>query len=181
MGLVHDRTSGGVAIGVAEFLDELMLGHWRKAERDSLYRHVFVVESVDPDGTVHAIEAWPGGARRSTYRADAPDVLWSSGRGGLFDLSDAQRDMVVAWCVAHLGAPYSWAAYPLKALKDCPLPVPFVERAMERQVTESGHFMCSWFGAAGYEAAGVHWPKPVWDLAPSDLGDLVLSAPLLSS
>lgn len=177
MGLVHDRTWGGVGIGVLEYLDDIMQWHWSKAERDSLWRHLFVVESVDGDA-VHAVEAWPGGARRNTYRLDDPDVLWSSGRGAQFGLSDSQRDTVVEWCVAHLGAPYSWVAYPLKALRDAPVPVPFVERAMERQVTKSGHYMCSWFGAAAYRAARVSWPRPVWDLDPDDVAALVQAAPL---
>lgn len=181
MGLIHDRSWGGVGIGVLEYLDDVMQGFWRKAERDSRWRHLFVVESVDGD-VVHAIEAWPGGARRNTYSLSDPDILWSSGRAGLFDLDDGQRDSAVAWCVEHLGAPYSWLAYPLKALKDSPLPVPLVERALERQVVNKGRFMCSWFGCAAYAAgAGTVWPCPVWDEDPDDVGTLIEAAPLVSA
>lgn len=179
MGFVHDRTSGGIAIGVMQFLDDLMRGLWRKAARDAKWRHVLVVESVDPDGTVHAIEAWPGGARRNTYPVDDPSIMWSSGRGGLFALTDPQRVQVVAWCVAHLEAGYSWLDYGLKALADAPIPVPFVEKVLEHRVLSSGHFMCSWFAAASRAAVGVEWPTPVWDLDPDDLAALCEAAPLL--
>jgi hypothetical protein len=178
MGFVHDRTDAGLAIGVMQFLDDLMRGLWRKAARDAKWRHVLVVESVDQDGTVHAIEAWPGGARRSLYRVDDPGIMWSSGRGGLFALTGGQRGQVVEWCVAHLKAGYSWADYALKALTDAPIPVPFVEKALERRVTKSGHFMCSWFAAASRAAVGVEWPQPVWDLDPDDLAALAETAPV---
>jgi hypothetical protein len=180
MGLIHDRSWGGLGIGVLQFLDDIMQGRWRKAERDSRWRHLFVVESVDVAAdVVHVVEAWPGGARRHTYSLSDPDVLWSSGRGGLFDLSGSQRVTVVEWLVAHLKAPYSWAGYLLKAVKDSPLPVPMVERLLERQLVNKGHYQCAWLGAAAYAAAGVGWPRAVWDLDPDDIGAMVEAAPLL--
>jgi uncharacterized protein YycO len=163
--------AGGLAIGVAEWLDEVAQGHWRRADRDSLYRHVFVVESVDSDGTVHAIEAWPGGARRSTYRLAGSSILWSSGR---IELTEIQRAVVVRWAVDHLGAPYSWLDFVLQAGLN--LHVPGARGWLERRVIRSGHYLCSGFVAGAYNVAGVRlWtpPRAAYDVAPSDLANLL--------
>lgn len=168
LGLVRMCGAGGVAIGVAEWLDEVAQGHWRKADRDSLYRHVFVVESVDGN-VVHAVEGWPGGARRNTYRLDDATILWSSGR---VDLTDAQRATIVAWAVEHLGAGYSWLDFACQAAMN--LRVPLAGRWLERRVIKSGHYLCSAYGMAAYHAAAAElWSPPRWcgAVAPSDIAD----------
>jgi uncharacterized protein YycO len=170
-GLVHDRSDAGLAIGLAEFLDELAQGHWRTADRASLWRHALLVESVDADGTVHAIEAWPGGARRNAYQADGVGLLWSSGH---FDLTDAQRAAIVAWAVAHLGAKYSWLAYVRQAAVR--LHVPFAASWLARQVERRGSYLCSQYVDAAWQAAGYHLfadRRAPYDVAPSDLADLI--------
>lgn len=170
-GLVHDRSDAGLAIGAAEFLDELAQGHWRKAKRDSLWRHAFGVESVDPDGTVHAIEAWPGGARRNTYHVDDPNILWSSGH---FDLTDDQRTLVVGWWVQHLGDRYAWDAYLRQAAVR--LHVPFAAAALARQIEERHEELCSQYIDCGYQAAVYQLfadRRAPYDVAPSDLADLI--------
>lgn len=170
-GLVHDRSDAGIAIGVAEFLDELAQGHWRTAKRASLYRHAFGVEKVDPNGTVHALEAWPGGARRNTYRLDDPDILWSSGH---FDLSDEQRQLAVAWWVEHLDDRYSWDSYLRQAAVR--LHVPFAPAALARQIEQRHEELCSQYIDCGYQAAAYQLfadRRAPYDVAPSDLADIL--------
>lgn len=170
-GLVHDRSDAGLAIGAAEWLDELAQGHWRSADRASLWRHAFLVESVDPDGTVHALEAWPGGARRNTYHVDDPSIRWSSGH---FALSGDQRAAIVAWGVAHLGAWYSALAYMRQAVVRLHLPLGRVWLA--HQIEHRGEYMCSQYCDCAYAAARVHLfsdGRAPYDVAPSDLDDLL--------
>lgn len=169
LGLRRIPGAGGWVIRAAEVLDEICQGHWRKADRDSLYQHVFGVESVDPDGTVHAIEAWPGGARRALYVASDPGILWSSGR---VELTDAQRDIIVAWMVDHLGARYSWADYAYQGAMN--LHIPLAGRWLQHRIEKSGRFLCSAFMmAAWHEAAAELWSPPRWcgRIAPSDIAD----------
>jgi uncharacterized protein YycO len=161
--------AGGLLIRAAEWVDEVAQGHWRKADRDSLYQHVFGVESVDADGTVHAIEAWPGGARRATYQAADPGILWSTGR---VELTDEQRAAIVAWAVDHLGAKYSWQDFAAQAAMN--LHVPLAGRWLEHRVTKSGRYLCSMYWSAAYDAAGAPlFTPPRWcgDVAPSDIAD----------
>lgn len=170
-GLTRESGPGGAAITVAELLDEVAQGRWSKAARAAAYDHAFLVESVDADGTVHAIEAWPGGARRNTYRVDEPGLLWSSGH---FDLTDAERTAIVAWAVAHLDAPYSWRAYLVQAAVR--LHVPFGQKLLERQINAHGEFLCSQYVDAAWQAAGYHLfadGRAPYDVAPSDLADLI--------
>jgi hypothetical protein len=175
-GLQHCRTDAGLLIGAMEVLDELAQGRsWTRASRAALYRHVFGVESVDDDGTVHALEAWPGGARRNTYRLDDPDILWSSSSSNpVLQLTDRQRDEVVAWWVRHLGARYSFADYAAQLLTR--LHVPLAARWMLHRVETSGHFLCSAFIDQAWASADAHLfsdGRPPGLVAPSDLGDLV--------
>jgi hypothetical protein len=163
--------AGGVAIGAAEFLDELAQGHWRKADRDSLFRHVFGVERVDSDGTVHAIEAWPGGARRARYRLEDSSILWSSGR---VEVTDEQRVLIVQWLVGHLDAKYSFLDFVAQAALN--LRVPLAGRWLEHRVEKSGHYLCSAYQMAGWHAAGVElWSPARWcgAVAPSDIADVL--------
>lgn len=170
-GLIPVSGAGGVALRVAEFADEVAQGHWRRADRDSLYRHAFLVESVDPDGTVHALEAWPGGARRNTYALTDSRILWSSGR---FDLTGAQRRTIVAWGVAHLGDGYAWPVYLRQAAVR--LHVPFAAAALKRQVEDRREYICSQYLDCGYQAAEFHLfadGRAPYDVAPNDLADLL--------
>ena len=169
-GLVHSHSDTGRAIGAAEWLDEVVQGHWRSADRASLYRHAFLVERVDGT-TVHAIEARPSGAGRAVYPLGNPDILWSAGH---FQLTDAQRQAIVGWAVAHVGAGYSWAAYLRQAAVR--LHVPGAAAWLAHQVEVSGQFICSQYVDAAYQAAGVHLfadGRAAYDVAPSDLADLL--------
>lgn len=170
-GLLHNHGDVDQLIGAAELVDELVQGRgWSRSSRDALYRHVFLVEKVD-GGVVHALEAWPSGARRNRYRLDDPAVLWSSGH---FDLTAEQRDVIVAWAVAHLGARYSWLAYLRQAAVR--LRVPLAAGWLARQVERRGEFLCSQYTDAAYAAAGVHLfadGRAPYDVAPSDLADLI--------
>jgi uncharacterized protein YycO len=163
--------AGGVAIGAAEFLDELAQGHWRRADRDSLYRHVFGVERVDSDGTVHAVEGWPGGARRAVYRLEDSSILWSSSR---VELTNVQREVIVVWLVAHLGAKYSWLDFAAQGALN--LHVPLAGRWLEHRVEKSGRYLCSAYQMAAWHAAGVElWSPARWcgAVAPSDIADVL--------
>lgn len=171
-GLLHNRGPVDKLIGAAEVVDELVQGRgWTRSSRDALYRHAFGVERVDADGTVHAVEAWPSGARRHTYRLDDPAILWSSGH---FDLTDGQRRQIVAWWVDHLGAGYAWDAYLRQAAVR--LRVPFAASALARQIEERHEFICSQWIDCGWQAGS--YPlfadrRAPYDVAPSDLADLL--------
>lgn len=169
-GLVHSHSDTGRLIGAAEWLDEVCQGHLGNADRASLYRHAFLVERVDGQA-VHAIEARPSGAGRAVYPLDGPDILWSAGH---FQLTDAQRQQIVAWAVVHIGAGYSWAAYLRQAAVR--LHVPGAAALLARQVEVSGQYICSQYVGAAYAAAGVHLfrdGRAPYDVAPSDLADLL--------
>lgn len=58
------------------------------------------------DGEGNFWEAWPGGFRK------VPESRYDGKLTADLDvgLSDVQRAAAVAWCVAHDGTPYSWAA-----------------------------------------------------------------------
>ncbi|WP_042400260.1 hypothetical protein [Streptacidiphilus carbonis] len=170
-GLIPVSGVGGGALRVAEFLDEVAQGHWRSADRDSLYRHVFLVERVDADGTVHALEAWPGGARRNTYRLDDPRILWSSGH---FALTPEQRQIIVAWGVDHLGDGYAWDVYLRQAAVR--LHVPFAAAALKRQVEDRNEYICSQYQDCAYQAAKEHVfmdGRAPYDVAPNDLAEVL--------
>lgn len=177
-GLLHTRSQTGQLIGAAEWLDELTQGHWSTAGRASLYRHAFLVEAVD-GATVHAIEARPSGAGRATYRLDDPAILWSAGRlhdstGQPVTLTAEQRQTIVAWAIAHIGAGYSWLAYLRQAAVR--LHIPGAAAWLAHQVQASGQYICSQYVDAAYQGAGVHLfcdGRAPYDVAPSDLADLL--------
>lgn len=168
-GLKREAGPGGLAITVAQVLDELAQGHWSRASRYARFDHALLVESVDPDGTVHAIEAWPGGARRNTYRIEDPGMVWSSGR---YDLTAGQRAGIVSWAVGHLHARYSALAYVRQAVVR--LHLPFGRLWLAHQIEARGEFLCSQYVDAAYAAVGVHLfadGRAPYDVAPSDLAD----------
>jgi hypothetical protein len=170
-GLKRESGPGGLAITVAQVLDEWAQGHWRKAERDAQFDHALIVESVDPDGTVHAVEAWPGGARRNTYRVDDPSMVWSSGR---YDLTVDQQAGIVGWAVAHLHARYSALAYVRQAVVR--LHLPFGRAWLARQIVARKEYLCSQYVDCAYAAVGVRLftdGRAPYDVAPSDLADLL--------
>ncbi len=170
-GLKPEAGPGGLAITAAQFLDELAQGHWSRAARAARFDHAFLVESVEADGTVHAIEAWPGGVRRHLYRVDEPGIVWSSGH---FDLTGDQRVGIVAWAVAHLKARYSALAYVRQAVVR--LHLPFGRAWLAHQIEARKEFLCSQLIDAGYLFVKVHMfadGRAPYDVAPSDLDDLL--------
>lgn len=169
-GVIREDNQSGRLVGAAEFLDELAQGHWSSADRASLWRHAVIVERVDGT-TVHAIEARPSGAGRAVYPLVSADVRWSAGR---YALTEVQRQTIVGWAVAHIGAGYSWAAYLRQAAVR--LHVPGAAALLAHQVEVSGEFICSQYVDAAYQAAGMHlFPdgRAPYDVAPSDLADLL--------
>jgi uncharacterized protein YycO len=169
-GLVHTSSDTGRLIGAAEWIDEVAQGHWRRADRASLFRHALLVEDVVGD-TVHAIEARPSGAGRATYRADDPRLLWST---GCIPLTAPERQAIVVWAVAHLRAPYSWLDYLRQAAVR--LHVPGAPALLAHQIEARGEYLCSQFVDAAYQRAGVHLfrdGRAPYDVAPSDLADLL--------
>ena len=170
-GLRRESGPGGLAITVAQVLDEWAQGHWSRAERDAQFDHAFVVESVKADGTVRAVEAWPGGARWNTYRVDDPSIMWSSGRYGL---TVDQQAGIVGWAVAHLHARYSALAYVRQAAVR--LHVPFGRAWLARQILARHEYLCSQYVDCAYAAVGVQLfadKRAPYDVAPSDLADLL--------
>lgn len=170
------RTHGDVSrlIGAAEFLDELAQGRgWTRASRSSLYRHAFLVERVEGT-TVHAIEARPSGAGKATYRLDDPTIKWSAGH---FQLTDAQRQAIVAWAVEHIGDRYSYRAYLRQAAVR--LHVPFAPALLARQIEQDREELCSQYVDCGWQAGNAHLftdNRAPYDVAPSDLDDAIDAA-----
>jgi hypothetical protein len=79
--------------------------------------------------------------------AQLPGSLWSS---GLVTLTQAQRQAVVAWCVAHPAVTYSgWDYLELTAHR-----IGIDTSWLEARIADSSSYICSQYVDASYQAAG---------------------------
>jgi hypothetical protein len=120
------------------------LGETLNGDGFSTWSHAFIVVSCPPD-TVQIVEAEPGGAR---WVADSKyaDVVYSS-----WDLTDDQRQKIVAAAYGAIGRPYSAADYFAIAAHRLHLPLP----GLRSYVQASGHQICSQLVDWCYQQAGV--------------------------
>jgi hypothetical protein len=154
-GLVRISGAVGLGIRVAEALNG---DGW---EHD--IQHAFFVL---PDGQL--LEAEPGGARiRPLSEYDGIPVTWSG-----WDLSDVQRDLMVAASARYEGVPYSFLDYGSLAARRLHIPVP----GLRSYIASTGHMICSQLIVQIYTDGGAHlfqdnrWPG---DVTPMELWNVL--------
>ena len=134
------------------------LAQWFNGDR-SRWTHVFLVLSED-----WIIEARPGGATLfplSEYKHR--EVLFASP-----ELSQRQRDRIVAEARMMEGTPYSFADYLALFLQRTGL----CRGLTRKYVKDSGHMICSQFVDEAYRRAGMHLfddGRPPQEVTPGDL------------
>ena len=102
-----------------------------------------------------------------------PGFIWSS---GIIELSDMQRDGVLAWCATHDDVKYSWEDYGAIFLKHMHILAP----GLKTYIADTHRMICSYYtDTAMRDGAGVHlfndgrWPGEV---CPGDLADMLMVA-----
>lgn len=128
----------------------------------SKYNHAFIV--IDAE---HLIEGEPGGARPNKLTA-YPHAAYSS-----INLTDAQRNQIVAWAKAHIGTPYSWLDDLEIGLVDL---FGWAPKWMRKRLSSTRTLMCSQLVDAAYAAAGVQLfsdGRPAGGVSPGDLARLI--------
>lgn len=140
----------------------IRLGQWLNGDGFANYEHAFLM--IDDDTLV---EAEPGGARRAPLAEyGATRIRWSSGR---IELTDEQREAVIAAAHRYLRVPYSFLDYAALAARRFHLPG---SPLLKGYVASTRHMICSQLVDQCYQDAGVHlfsdgrWPGYV---TPADL------------
>lgn len=140
--------------------------------KDSMFEHAATVTAVHP-GWVTVVEAWQGGARSHVYtEAEMCGWVTSSDLYAEMHVTQAQRDIIVACAVAHIGVPYSAADYFAIAAHRFHLPVP----GLEDYIKDCGHMICSQLVDHCALAAKVHlFTDGRWEgfVTPGNLGKRV--------
>lgn len=140
------------------------LGQWLNGDA-SRYTHAFLV--LDNE---QVIEAQPGGAvitPLSEY-TDRFDVVFSRS-----ELTDEQRDTMVAHARQLEGTPYSFLDYLALALTRLKIKPKFIFN----RVKSSGHLICSQLVAQEYEKVGASLftdGTPAYMVTPGDLADVLI-------
>ncbi len=147
----------------------IRIGQWLVGDGFENYEHAAVCVYAEGDLThvveaeplVHVVEAEPGGARISSYSADA--FLWSG-----FPLTPEQSRAISAAAVRYKNVPYSFLDYFAIALHKWHIPVP----GLKRYISSTKHLICSQLVDKCYQDAGIQlfgdgrWPGYV---TPGDL------------
>lgn len=154
-GFKHWLTNGGL-VRIGQFADG---SRWDDAE----YEHAAVYI-----GGGRIVQAGPNGANIAHVADYDNDLtLWST---GVIDLTDAERQVIVANAYVYVGTPYSWWDYVAIAAHRLHL-LPAV-RFLKNYIASSKSMICSQLVDQCYEDAGKHlfndkrWPGFV---APCDL------------
>lgn len=120
------------------------------------------------DGIDYVAEAMPGGLQINPLsKYHGKELVHSH-----FDLTDEQRDKIVALAISKLGTPYSYLGYlyvGLTAFKHCP-------QWVKDQVSSSDALFCSQFVDWCYSQAGIKLfddDRIYLDVTPGDLARLV--------
>lgn len=170
---------GGTVIEVGEYLAE-RLQHQPAAllAYDHAELYVGQADKANPDG--YTCSAYPsndfGGltGRRPLPcpPAQVPGAIWSS---GIIELTQEQRNGIVAWCELHPDVSYSWPDYGAIALHALHVPAP----GLKTYIGGSGSYICSQyvdsalrFGGGVHLFADGRWPGYV---TPADLAALLLA------
>lgn len=153
----------------------ISIGQWLDGNGFSDYDHaeIFIGEA-DTDGPYgYTIGAYPGGAAKVALPVEPeklPNSIWSSEAN--FDISDLQRNVIIAIAKDMIGTPYSALDY--FALVTHRLHVPAI--GLKSYISSSKHMICSQLVDYVYKQAGVQlfgddrWPGYV---TPGDLADLI--------
>lgn len=172
------RGEGGTLIRIGELLNGDKFTAYQHAELfvGRTLPAATVRQSTEP-GMVSTqfgwmLGAYPGGARLTELKS-APEALdgalWST---GAFELTAAQRDLIVATALSKIGTPYSWLDYWALAGHRFHLDT----AALQRYIAADAHMICSQLVDWVYMTAGIQlfsderWPGYV---TPADLASLI--------
>jgi len=173
--------SGGVGMGIeiAQFLSGNRLQPYDHAQV-----YVGQADSAGPNGYTYSAYPDNGKNGRTGKRAlpcparELPGAIWSS---GIIDLTEAQRQGIVAWCEAHPSVLYSAADYLAIGLKRMGLRT----KELKAYIASSKRMICSYYSDAAFLwGAGVHlfndgrWPGEV---TPGDLAEMLQTEAHLKS
>lgn len=116
---------------------------------DDEYHHAFIYI-----GDNEIVEAEPGGARKASLDEYDPATLqWST---GLIELTDAQRNTIVAYADSFVGTPYGWKVYLALALSRFHIRLPWVTNTLD----SNKEMICSQVVDVCYRMAGYRmFPK----------------------
>ncbi|MBB4924820.1 hypothetical protein [Kitasatospora kifunensis] len=144
----------------------IRLGQWLNGDGFANYEHAFLLVGDD-----EVIEAEPGGVRQASLAEyGASRVRWSSGR---IEMTDDQREAVVAAAHRYLRVPYSFLDYAALAAHRFRVPG---SSLLKGYVADTRHLICSQLVDQCYQDAGIHlfndgrWPGYV---TPADLDRLI--------
>jgi hypothetical protein len=143
----------------------IRFGQWLIGDGFENYEHAAVAIDDTVDGSVHVMEAEPGGARISTYGIS--QFAWSD-----MSLTLEQKQAISAAAVRYKNVPYSFLDYLAIALHKWHIPVP----GLKRYISSTKHQICSQLVDQCYKDAGIQlfhdgrWPGYV---TPGDLYKLM--------
>ena len=171
--------AGGMGFGIE-------LSQWLAGDAMQPYDHAEVYAGqADKDGPHgYTYSAYPHSKGRTGKRplpcppAELPGSLWSS---GILELTQAQREGIVAWCEARPDVGYSFLDYDALALHMLHIPMP----GLQSYIASTGHLICSQYvdsawlsgpllkGAPSYHLfTDGRWPGFV---KPGDLAGMLLA------
>jgi hypothetical protein len=137
--------AGGAGISIGQWLDGGGLEFYDHAE-------VYVGGSDNKGPFGYTVSAYPNGIGRRALPcepAKLPGSIWSS---GLLVLTQAQREGVVAWSLAHQDIRYSFLDYGALALHRLGVKDP----ALQRYIRSTGHMQCAYYTDTAYSVNDVH-------------------------
>jgi hypothetical protein len=111
----------------------IRFGQWLNGEGFLKYQHAGIL--LDERGTT--IEAMPGGAIiGNVFRWTDDQIRWST---GLVEMTDKQREQIIATGYLRKGVPYSFLDYGALAAHRFHIPTP----RLKRYIASSHHEICS--------------------------------------
>lgn len=122
------------------------------------------------DGTL--VEANPHGVQRMPVTEYDPTEYLEAH----VDLTDHERDLIVAYAIAHIGTPYGWVDIVALALLTFGVRPEWLDRFAAR----TDRLVCSQLVAYAYATAGVDLTPPgedagrPWTVTPGDLAAVIL-------
>jgi hypothetical protein len=143
----------------------IRFGQWLIGDGFENYEHAAVAIDDPVDGSIHVMEAEPGGARISTYGTN--QFAWSD-----MSLTLEQKQAISAAAVKYKNVPYSFLDYFAIALHKWHVPVP----GLRRYISSTHHMICSQLVVQCYRDAGIElFPHEQWEgyYTPGDLARLV--------
>ncbi len=173
--------SGGFGTGIeaGQFLAELLQGqpaYLRAYDHAEVYTGE--PDEAGPHGYTYSAYPDNGSADGRTGKrplpcppAQVPGSIWSS---GIIELTQAQRDAIIAWCEAHPDVAYSWPDYGAIAAHALHVPAP----GLKAYISGTASMICSQYTDSAYADSGVHlFDDKRWCgfVTPGDLAGLLMS------